>query len=278
MKKLIINFTPTGMIPTKEMTKFVPTSPEEIIADVLDCTDLGISMVHLHARSENGEPSYQKETFRQIIEGIREKNKDIVIIASTSGRKFNEFSKRSEVLELKGTLKPDMASLTLSSVNFNKIASINSPDMIIRLAEKMMENSIKPELEIFDVGMVNFANYLIKKDLIKPPYFFNIILGNIASAQANLMHLGLIVSELPQDSYWSCGGVGIYQSQMNALGVVMADGVRVGLEDNIWYDDDRTELATNRALVERVVKIAKAVGRPIARPSDVRQFLDLDSI
>jgi 3-keto-5-aminohexanoate cleavage enzyme len=278
MKKLIINFTPTGMIPTKEMTRFVPTSPEEIIADVLDCTDLGISMVHLHARSENGEPTYQKETFRQIIEGIREKNKDIVIIASTSGRKFNEFGKRSEVLDLKGVLKPDMASLTLGSVNFNKIASINSPDMIIKLAEKMMENSIKPELEIFDVGMVNFANYLIKKDLIKPPYFFNIILGNIASAQADLMHLGLIVSELPQDSYWSCGGVGIYQSKMNALGVVMADGVRVGLEDNIWYDDDRTELATNRALVERVVKIANAVGRPLARPSDVRQMLDLGRI
>ena len=265
------------MIPTKEMTPLVPISPEEIIADVLNCINLNISMVHLHARDKNGKPAYQKEIYAKIIEEIRKKNKDVILITSTSGRNYCEFYKRSAVLELKDALKPDMASLTLSSVNFNKTASINSPDMIIKLAEKMMVNDIKPELEIFDLGMVNFAHYLIKKELIKPPYFFNIILGNIATAQANLLPLGIIVSELPENSYWSLGGVGYYQSKMNALGVVMADGVRVGLEDNIWYDENRTELATNYSLVERVVKIANVFGRPIATPLEVREMLNLNN-
>jgi uncharacterized protein (DUF849 family) len=139
----------------------------------------------------------------------------------------------------------------------------------------MRRNDIKPEMEIFDLGMVNYAHYLIRKELIAPPYYFNIILGNIAAAQAKLLHLGLIVSELPENSYWSVGGVGDRQSAMNAIGVVEGDGVRTGIEDNIWYDEERTTLATNYALTERVAAFAKALGRQIASPSDVRQMLGL---
>ena len=147
--------------------------------------------------------------------------------------------------------------------------------MIVKLAEEMQKQEIKPELEIFDLGMINFTHYLIKKELLEPPYYFNIILGNIASAQATLSHLGLIVSELPKPCYWSVAGIGGTQLDMNAIGVIVGDGIRVGLEDNIWFDKERTVPATNKMLLERLCKIIAATGRPIASGLEVRQLLEL---
>jgi uncharacterized protein (DUF849 family) len=259
---LIVNFTPTGLIPTKEMTAQVPVTPEEIVEQVLEAAEMGANMVHLHAReAETGLPTYRKEVYAEIIHGIRKKNKGLVIGVSTSGRNFFEFEKRSEVLELEGGLKPDFGSLTLSSLNFNTQASVNSPEMIQALAAKMKQKGIRPELEAFDLGMINYAKYLIRKGWVRPPYYFNLILGNIACAQANMLSLGLMINELPEGSIWSVGGVGDSQLRMNAMAIVAGGGVRVGLEDNIWYDEGRTRLASNRDLVARVLEIGKAMGR-----------------
>lgn len=277
-KKIIINLCPTGMITSKKQTPYVPESPDEIVHDLLCCSQAGASMIHIHARDLMGEPTYKKEIYAQIINGIRKFKPDLVIAVSTSGRNCNEFEKRAEVLDLEGDLKPDMASLTLSSLNFIRSASVNSPDMIMQLAEKMLEKHIKPELEVFDVGMVNYAKYLISKDLIKPPYYFNIILGNIASAQAKLKHLDTIVSELPENSLWSVGGVGVSQLNMNMLGILFGNGVRVGLEDNIWYDESKEKLATNLSLVERIARISDSVGIQVATPLEVRQMLGIENM
>jgi 3-keto-5-aminohexanoate cleavage enzyme len=275
---LIINFSPTGLIPTKDMTSRVPVAPDEIVEQVLEVAAMGASMVHLHAREpDTGLPTYKKEVYAEIIRGLRAKNKDLVIGVSTSGRNFFEFEKRSEVLELEGELKPDFGSLTLSSLNFNKQVSVNSPDMIQALATKMMEKGIRPELEVFDLGMINYAKYLIKKGWVKPPYYFNLILGNIACAQANMLSLGLMINELPEGAIWSVGGVGDSQLRMNAMAIVAGGGVRVGLEDNIWYDEDRTRLASNRDLVERVLDIANAMGRQPCTQRTTRERLGLES-
>jgi 3-keto-5-aminohexanoate cleavage enzyme len=275
VEKLIINFTPTGMIPTKEMTAHVPVTPEEIAEDVLRAAELGASMIHLHARSSDGIPSSSKDIYEKTIGLIRKENKEIIIGVSTSGRNCNHLEKRAEVLDIKGDLKPDMASLTLSSLNFNKQASINEPDVIKALAQKMLDKGIKPELEVFDIGMINYAKYLIRKGLLKPPYYFNLLLGNIACAQANLLNVGIMLNELPENSIWALAGIGDYQNKMNSLAVVYGGNVRVGLEDNIWYDEERTQLATNEDLVKRVVDTAKAIGREIATPKEVRKMLNL---
>ncbi|MDX2506230.1 MAG: 3-keto-5-aminohexanoate cleavage protein [Gammaproteobacteria bacterium] len=257
MSGYILNFTPTGLIPTKSMTPNVPLAVEEIITQVLEAAELGANMIHLHARDpDTGEPSYKKEVYGEIISGIRRHNKNLVLGVSTSGRNFSEFEKRSECLELKGDAKPDFGSLTLSSLNFNQMASINSPEMIQSLAKKMLDKGIRPELEAFDLGMINYAMYLIKKGLIKAPYYFNLILGNIACAQANMLNLGLMVRELPENSLWSAGGIGDKQITMNAMALVAGGGVRVGIEDNIWYDKERTHLALNKELVERILIIS----------------------
>lgn len=156
--KFILNFTPTGMIPTRDMTPCVPITPEEIAEQVLEVAGLGVSMVHLHARDpDSGEPTYKKEVYDEIISRIRHENKELILCVSTSGRNHGQFEQRSECLELHGEAKPDFASLTLSSLNFNKQASINSPETIQLLAKKMREKGIKPELEAFDLGMINYA-------------------------------------------------------------------------------------------------------------------------
>ncbi len=275
--KFILNFTPTGMIPTKEMVESVPIQPAEITEQVLDAADLGANMVHLHARDKKtGQPSYAKEIYSEIINGIRKKNKHLIICVSTSGRTSNEFKHRSECLELTGQLKPDFASLTLSSMNFNHETSINTPEMIQSLAAKMLDCGIKPELEAFDPGMINYAKYLIKKGLIKPPYYFNFLLGNIAGTQADPLNLALMQSALPVNSIWSCGGLGNDQLKANALSLLSGGGVRVGLEDNIYFDADRTQLATNRELVKRIVKLAKTFNLVPYPDKEARQVLGLN--
>jgi uncharacterized protein (DUF849 family) len=264
------------MIPTKDMSHKVPIAPNEIIEQVLEASGLGVNMVHLHAREpETGLPTYREDIYAEIIRGIRKENKELIICVSTSGRVFFEFEKRSAVLDLKGELKPDFGSLTLSSLNFNRQASVNTPQMIQDLAKKMLENNIRAELEAFDLGMINYAKYLIRKNLLKPPCYFNLILGNIACAQANLLSLGLMTKELPEGAIWSAGGVGSFQLRTNAMALVAGGGVRIGLEDNIWYDEQRTRLASNRDLIERILIIGKALGREPYTQKEARKLLGI---
>ena len=274
---LIINFTPTGMIPTKAMTPHVPVSVSEIIEDVHEAYEIGITMVHLHARDKtSGVPSYQKEVYADIIRGIRKYAPELVVCVSLSGRDFSELEKRSEPLLLDKHLKPDMGSLTLSSLNFNKTASINAPEMIISLASKMKAKGIVPELEAFDIGMINYAKYLERKNLIEPPYYFNLLFGNIACSQANLLHSGVMINDLPENSFWSLAGIGNEQLKMNSLSIAVGGGVRVGIEDNIWYDTERTRLAKNSDLLKRIHLIANANGRSVMSSKDFRLKMNME--
>jgi uncharacterized protein (DUF849 family) len=273
---LIVNLAPTGMIPTKKMTPHVPVSVSEIVEDVHEAWEIGITMVHLHARDEgSGEPTYRAEVYQEIIEKIRSFATDLVVCVSLSGRKFQEFDKRAAPLQLDGDAKPDMGSLTLSSVNFNHMASISSPEMIQALAREMMRRGVLAELEAFDVGMINYAQYLQKKGMLEPPHYFNLLLGNIACAQADLLHAGLMVRDLPAQSIWSMAGVGNAQGMVTAIAIAAGGGVRVGLEDNIWYDSGRTRLARNADLIRRIHRLAEAHERPIMAPRQLRSLLGL---
>jgi 3-keto-5-aminohexanoate cleavage enzyme len=277
MMPLIVNLTPTGMIPTKSMTPHVPISVPEIVDEVLACHDVGITMVHLHARDEEGRPTYRADVYRRLIEGIRQHAPELVICVSLSGRNVREFEKRAEPLGLAGPLKPDMGSLTLSSMNFSGRASVNEPEVIQALAKEMQVRGIVPELEIFDLGMVNYAKYLISKALLHPPYYANLFLGNIAGAQLDLLHAGLLIQDLPEETFWSLGGIGDAQAGATALAVAIGGGVRVGLEDSIYTNDSRQVLATNRNMVKRAHWMASAVDRRVMIPLEFRQLLHLQT-
>lgn len=145
------------MVPTKAMTPHVPISVDEITREATRLVELGASILHLHARDEHGTPTWKKEVYRRILLGIRERAPEAVLCVSTSGRLWSDFARRSDVLELDGDARPDMASLTLGSMNFIGQASVNSPSMIRDLARKMADCGIRPELEVFDLGMMHYA-------------------------------------------------------------------------------------------------------------------------
>jgi uncharacterized protein (DUF849 family) len=265
------------MVPTKEMTPHVPITPVEIVDEVRTATDIGITSVHLHARDpETGEPTWKRDVFGEIISGIRDFAPELVVCVSLSGRNWSAFEKRTAVLELEGDLKPDMGSLTLSSMNFTEQASVNRPEIVEALAEKMQRVGVLPELEVFDLGMTNVAMVLEERGLLEPPHYFNLILGNLATAQADLVHVGTIIRDLPDDSRWALAGIGDDQLPMNSLAVAVGGGVRVGIEDAIHVGPDTDRLVTNEELLERVHGLAALNRREIMSPARFRERLDLE--
>ena len=258
------------MVPTKDDTPHVPISGQEIVNQILEVAALGITSVHLHARRKDQKPAWEREFYLDIISQVRESNEELVICVTTSGRLEPELNKRADVLNLEGRCLPEMASLTLSSMNFAKSASTNAPNTVQSLAKRMLEKGIKPEFEIFDSGMVNYLHYLISKRLVKPPYVVNFILGGLASAQADALELGNLVSRLPGRTLWMAGGIG--KAQLPAIGLALSNGggIRVGIEDNIWWDTARTRLATNFDLVQRAIQIGELMGKSPMTPKEFR--------
>jgi 3-keto-5-aminohexanoate cleavage enzyme len=147
------------------------------------------------------------------------------------------------------SLRPDLASLTMSSLNFPKQASINAPDTILQLIEQMNIYGVNPEVECFDSGMLNYANYLLKKGVLPNPLYINVIFGNLFNAQADLATVAALLPQLPPGAKTCFGGIGSQQLKATVLGLLEADGVRVGLEDNLYIRG--REKATNSQLLQR---------------------------
>ena len=262
----IINFTPTGTQTTRD-NSFAPLLPSEIIDEVHEAYEYGITMVHIHARDpETLNNSSDKNHYRPIIEGIRKHCPDLSICVSLTGRLHPEFEKRSEVLEL----YPDMGSLTMSSLNFPKGVSVNEPEMILKLIQKMDEFGVIPEIECFDSGMLNYTNYLIKKGVLTGPHYINVILGNIYNTQSDISSISSIVNNLPKNSMTCLGGIGKDQLKCNIMGLLYFDGIRIGLEDNLYYRDK--EKTTNINLLKRIRKIMDEMGLGVISPLNFKNL------
>lgn len=276
MRKIIINCCLTGMIPQKEDNQYVPITPEEIADAALSAATLGASVVHIHPRDKDGKPTWKKDIFKKIIHGIREKNKDLILSVTTSGRHWSDFEKRAECLSLKGDLIPDLASLTVGSFNFMKDMSINHPEIIEKLAYEMVKNGIKPEIEIFELGMLHKANFLIEKGIIpKSKPYFNLFFGSLGTAPLHVSSLSSFLSILPDEAIWSAAGLGRFQLDANVLGLSLGGHVRVGLEDNIFYDRKRNTLASNQMQIERLTRLIKELELEVASPKEAREILNL---
>jgi uncharacterized protein (DUF849 family) len=261
----IINFTPTGTQTTRD-NSFAPLLPNEIIEEVHSANEVGISIVHLHARDEETlNNTYKKETYQKIIEGIKKHCPDLLICVSLTGRNFPELEKRTEVLQL----YPDMGSLTMSSLNFPTGASINQPETIISLIKEMDKYGVQPEIECFDSGMLNYTNYIISKNILKPPYHINVILGNIYNGQCDFGTLSTIKSNLPTNSYTCLGGIGSQQLKSTTYGLLDFDGIRIGLEDNLYYKDK--EKTTNIELLKRAHRIMNELDITHYTSNELRQ-------
>jgi len=269
MKKLIVTVAPTGSLPTREMTPHVPITPEEIIETGIRCESAGASIIHVHARDpEDGTASTKYHLFEEIYHGLKEKT-GLIIQISTGGRAGMAYEQRCKRLRL----RPEMASLTTGSVNFPTSIYENSPDLINALAKDMLELGIKPEIEVFDLSMINNGLLLGQEGLAIPPLHFDFVMGLKGAIPASIDNLVYLKNTIPPDATWSVAGVGPAQLPMNLHAVMMGGHVRVGLEDNIYYK--KGQLATNEALVERIVRLSGELGRDVTTPDEARELLHL---
>jgi 3-keto-5-aminohexanoate cleavage enzyme len=269
MDKLIITCAITGAETTKEQNPALPTTPDEQAQAAFDCWKAGASVIHLHVRDEKGKPSQSVERFRESIEKIRAKCPVIVQI-STGGAVGETIDNRAAPLKL----KPEMASLNVGSINFGDEVFVNLPKDIEGLAARMKEHKIRPEIEVYDYGMLEYGLKIMKKGVIPNPSHFQFVLGTGHGISGEARNLCRMADALPEGCSWTAAGIGRYQLPVAAQAIVMGGHVRVGLEDNIYWA--KGVLAkSNAQFVERVASLAKTLQREVASVEEARKLLCL---
>jgi len=272
MEKLIITAAITGSRITREATPYIPITPEEIVTSASECWEAGASIVHIHVRDPNtGLGTQSIALFRQVVEPLREKT-DLVLCLTTSGIPGRNLNIEERLTPLE--LKPELASFDAGSINLSGTAFINTPEFLQAAAMRMREKDVKPELEIFDVGMMVTCLRMREEGSLTDPLHFQFVLGTpwgIPATPKSLIHL---LDYLPERSTWSVIGIGRAHLPISMMGLILDGHIRVGMEDNIYYR--KGELAkTNAQLVERIVRIAKEYGREIATPEEARKILGI---
>lgn len=272
MEKLIITAAICGAEVTKEHNPAVPYTVEEIVREAESAYKAGASIIHLHVRNDDGTPTQDKERFRVCMEAIKEKCPDAIIQPSTGGAVGMTDLERLQPTEL----HPEMATLDCGTCNFGgDEVFINTENTIKNFGKILIERGVKPEVEVFDKGMIDLAKRYQKQGFIQKPMHFDFVMGVQIAATAR--DLAFMVDSIPEGSTWTVAGVGRSQFQMAALAIVMGGHVRVGFEDNVYLD--KGVLAkSNGELVERVVRLAKELGREIATPAEAREILGLKKI
>jgi 3-keto-5-aminohexanoate cleavage enzyme len=271
MDKLIVSVATTGSWPTKVLTPYVPVTPEEIAASAVEAWREGASIVHIHVRDDDEKVVCDPNRYRRVMELIDAAECDIIVNLSTSGGAGGAGeAARLDVV----SLRPELASFDAGSMNFGDKVFLNSPDFLVRLAERMKEMGVKPEIECFDSGQIDNAMRIIDQGLIDAPHWFQIVLGVKGGAMATPRQLLHMAEMLPKDTPWSVCAIGRQQLPMNMMALAMGGHVRTGLEDNIYYA--RGELArSNAQLVARVVRIGREMGREAASPAETRTILGI---
>lgn len=268
MEKLIITVALVGAEVQREDTPHLPITPEEIGEAAAEACEAGASIAHIHVRDAEGNPSQSREMYRQAIEEVK-KRCNIIIQVSTGGAVGMTAEERLQPI----SLCPEMATLTTGTVNFGQEVFMNSPEQLLAFAEEFTTYNVRPEFEIFDVGMIENALRLVKKGYFPGHHHFDLVMGvpgAIPATAENLLHM---IHQLPAGSTWSVAAMGRFQLPMATLAIVLGGHVRVGLEDNIYYT--KGVLATNTQLVERVVRISTELYRVVATPDEARQMLGL---
>lgn len=274
-KKLIITAALCGAGTTRALTPHVPITPDEIAQDAVACVRAGAAIIHIHARDEDGKNSMATDLFVEVVGRVRkalaEAGLDAVLNLTTSGSIWAEDVRLAHL----PILMPEMCSYDPGSMNWaNSYVFLNTPVFLERLGIKCQELQIKPELEIFDAGMMGNVEYYLKKGILKPPCHYQFVLDVSGGMPGNIDSLAYLLPKLPKGSTWSITGIGKSHVPMMLAGLAAdCDGLRVGLEDNIFLN--KGILATNTQLVERAVQYGKMVGREIATAAETRQILGL---
>ena len=269
MEKLIITAALTGAEVTREQQPSLPLTPDEIAEAAYECYQAGASIVHVHARDAEGNPTQDFEVYKEIKEKVEAKC-PIIFQPSTGGAVWHTPEQRLQPVDL----KPEMATLSCGTCNFGPDVFMNSEEYIERFATKMQAIGVKPEIEVFERGMIENAKRLVKKGLVKAPLHVDFVLGVPGACPGTPEDLMFMVNQIPEDWTWTVAGIGRTETPLAVMAIVMGGHVRVGFEDNVYYSKGRLA-KSNAELVERIVRLAKEIGREVATPDEARAILGL---
>jgi 3-keto-5-aminohexanoate cleavage enzyme len=291
MEKLIITAAVTGSLATRRQNPNIPYTPEEIARAAIESCEAGASMVHLHMRDpQTGQPKQEADLFKEAITIIR-KECNMIVNTTTGGAPGMTFDERLEIIPALASdpiTKPDMASFTTGSVNFGILSkkkrefvlnavNYNPWAEMLRFADTMKENGVKPEVEIFEAGHINNALVLQDIEALEPPLHFQFVLGVLGALQSTIDNLVFLRNSIPKDASWSVCAVGLDIFKLAPTVIAMGGHIRVGLEDGIHVSDG-VIAESNVQMVEKVSRIAREMGREIASPTEARKIYHLNNL
>lgn len=271
MEKLIITAAISGAEVLKEHNPAVPYTVEECAREAKSAYDAGASIIHLHVRKDDGTPTQDKNRFKEVMDAIYKVCPDVIIQPSTGGAVGMTDDERLQPTEF----NPEMATLDCGTLNFGgDEVFTNTENTIKYFGKRMIENGIKPELEVFDKSMIDMALRLHKKGFITSPMHFDFVMGVNGGITGELRDFIFLRGSIPADATYTVAGVGRFEFPLAAAAIIDGGHVRVGFEDNVFLS--KGVLAkSNGELVEKVVRIAKEFGREIATPAEARKILGL---
>jgi 3-keto-5-aminohexanoate cleavage enzyme len=271
MEKLIITAAICGAEVTKKDNPNVPYTVKEIVKEAKLAYEAGASIIHLHVREDDGTPTQSFERFKECMDGIKKECQDVIIEPSTGGAVGMDNDERLSPV----FLKPEIASLDCGTCNFGKKdIFVNTEETIRYFAKRMNEFEVKPEIEVFDKGMIDTALRLYREKLLKGPLQFNFVMGVRGGINASLMDLTFMKASIPEGSVFTVTGIGKAQFTMAAMAIASGGHVRVGFEDNV-YIRKGVLAKSNGEMVEKAVRISREIGREIATPKEARETLGL---
>lgn len=272
MDKLIITCAISGAEVMKDHNPAVPYTVKEMVEEAKKAYQAGASIIHLHAREDDGLPTQDKSRFKEIIDAILKECPDLIVQVSTGGAVGMSRQERADVL----SIKPEMATLDCGTLNFGgDDIFINTENDIIYFANRMHEEDVKYEMECFEKGHIDMTKRLIKKGIIKGQLHYSFVLGVIGGMTGEERDFHFLRESLPEGATFSVAGIGRFEFPLAELSIKYGGHVRVGLEDNIYLE--KGVLAKSNAdLVNKVVDLAKKHKREIASSSDARSILKME--
>lgn len=271
MEKLIITAAICGAEVTKENNPAIPYTVEEIAREAELAYKAGASIIHLHVRTDDGKPTQDKKRYQECMEAIKKVCPDVIIQPSTGGAVGMTSEQRLQPVEL----YPEMATLDCGTLNFGGDEIFeNTENMIKEFGTKMIEKSVKPELECFDKSMIEMAMRLNKKGYIKSPMHFSFVMGVNGGIGGDIRDFEFLRGSIPADATFTVAGIGRHEFNLATLAIISGGHVRVGFEDNI-YISKGVLAKSNGELVEKVVRLSNELGREIATPEEARKILGL---
>ncbi len=267
---VIITCAITGNKTTRQMNPHLPLTPKEQGIAAAEAVEAGASVIHLHVREDDGSESHRLERFEEAIYEIKSRVPEAIIEVSTRGAVEDNIDYRGNCLDL----NPEMCSLNIGTLNIANEVFLNHPQDVRKLAARIYEMGVEPELDMFDVGHVESAFTLLKQGVLRAPLRFLFVLGIPGGVSADLRNLMHMVSLLPPGTHWTALGIGRFQLTIAIHALLLGGNVRVGLEDTAYYR--KGEVAkSNAQLVERVAHLSRELGRDVATPDQAREMLGL---